>query len=57
MSALRVSRAGVAAVYNLTVEDCPEFYANGILVHNCDPLMDAIAEMLGSFGVNWDAFS
>lgn len=56
VSALRVSRAGVAAVYNLTVEDCPEFYANGILVHNCDPLMDAIAEMLGSFGVNWDAF-
>jgi phage terminase large subunit-like protein len=23
-------------VYNLTVEDTPEYYANGILVHNCD---------------------
>lgn len=23
-------------VYNLTVEGCPEFFANGILVHNCD---------------------
>lgn len=23
-------------VYNLTVEDCPEYFANGILVHNCD---------------------
>lgn len=22
-------------VYNLTVEDCPEFFANGILTHNC----------------------
>lgn len=24
-----------APVYNLTVEDCHEYYANGILVHNC----------------------
>lgn len=24
-----------AAVYNLEVEDCNEFFANGILVHNC----------------------
>ncbi len=23
-------------VFNLTVEDCPEYFANGILVHNCD---------------------
>ena len=23
-------------VFNLRVEDCPEFFANGILVHNCD---------------------
>jgi len=22
-------------VYNLSVEDCPEYFANGILVHNC----------------------
>lgn len=26
------------SVYNLTVENVPEFYANGILVHNCDAL-------------------
>lgn len=26
---------GRAPVYNLTVADCPEYYANGILVHNC----------------------
>ena len=34
-------------VYNLTVDECPEFYANGILVHNCDPTMDALLEMCG----------
>lgn len=27
-------------VYNLTVDEVPEYFANGILVHNC---MDAIA--------------
>lgn len=25
-------------VFNLTVKDCPEFFANGILVHNCDAM-------------------
>jgi PBSX family phage terminase large subunit len=24
-----------ATVYNLTVDNCPEFFANGVLVHNC----------------------
>lgn len=28
--------AGKADVYNLTVEDESEFFANGVLVHNCD---------------------
>ena len=23
-------------VFDLTIEDCPEYFANGILVHNCD---------------------
>jgi hypothetical protein len=23
-------------VFNLTVAECPEYYAAGILVHNCD---------------------
>jgi hypothetical protein len=27
-------------VYDLTIEDCHEYFANGILVHNC---MDAIS--------------
>ncbi|MCD0446475.1 PBSX family phage terminase large subunit [Glycomyces sp. A-F 0318] len=26
------------AVWNLTVADCPEYFASGILVHNCDAL-------------------
>jgi len=26
---------GVRTVYNLTVEGCPEYFANGVLVHNC----------------------
>lgn len=25
-------------VYNLTVDGCHEYFANGILVHNCDSL-------------------
>jgi dTDP-4-amino-4,6-dideoxygalactose transaminase len=29
---------GKAEVYNLEIEDCHEFFANGILVHNCDSL-------------------
>lgn len=44
------------AVYNLTVEGKPEFYANGILVHNCDPLMDAISDMLAGSGYNGSAW-
>ena len=27
--------AGTAPVYNLTVDRCPEYFANGVLVHNC----------------------
>lgn len=34
-----VSPAGIAPVYNLTiVSKTPEYFANGILVHNCDAL-------------------
>lgn len=28
--------AGLWPVFNLTVEGAPEYYANGVLVHNCD---------------------
>ena len=30
-----IEPVGRANVYDLTVEDAPEFFANGILVHNC----------------------
>jgi phage terminase large subunit len=33
---LSVSDAGRADVYNLTVDGEPEYFANGVLVHNCD---------------------
>lgn len=34
-SVISVVAAGNADVFNLTVTDCPEFFANGLLVHNC----------------------
>ena len=33
-------------VYDLTVEDQPEFFANGVLVHNC---IDALRYALGTY--------
>ncbi len=35
-------------VYNLAVDGEPEFYANGVLVHNCDALRYAV--MYKDFG-------
>ena len=38
-------------VYDITVEDCHNFYANGILVHNCQDLnraQQALAKMSGT---------
>ena len=32
------ARAGRQNVYNIRVEGLPEYYANGVLVHNCDEL-------------------
>lgn len=29
-------------VFNLTVADCPEFFAGGVLVHNCFATMLAV---------------
>lgn len=38
-SVVRVqNNAGRQTVYNLAVDECPEYFANGVLVHNCDPL-------------------
>lgn len=34
-------------VYNLTVEGAHEFYANGVLVHNCDALRYLLVNLGG----------
>jgi hypothetical protein len=41
-SVIDVSSMGRAKVYNLKVEGTSEFFANGILVHNCDALRYAL---------------
>ena len=55
------------AVYNLTVKDAHEYFANGVLVHNCDceryyvktvPLYDAVAEKYtDDVGYGYDPYS
>jgi PBSX family phage terminase large subunit len=37
-----VGRKEKSKVYNLTVEDCPEYVANGIIVHNCRYIIFAL---------------
>ena len=39
---------GRAPVYNLSVEGCPEYFANGILVHNCDALVWGLTALQGA---------
>ena len=39
-------------VYDLTIEGCPEFFANGILVHNC---LDALRYALDGYITNPDS--
>jgi hypothetical protein len=41
-----VRAVGWADVYSLTVADDPEFFANGVLVHNCDALIYARTKCL-----------
>lgn len=40
-------RDGTADVYNISVEDTPEFFAEGVLVHNCDALRYLCVERFG----------
>jgi hypothetical protein len=35
VTVVAVESAGSADVYDLTVDDAHEFFANGVLVHNC----------------------
>lgn len=38
---------GITDVYNLKVQGSPEYFANGVLVHNCDALVDGVWMLLG----------
>lgn len=40
------ANGSVVDVYNLEVEDCHEYFANNILVHNCDCLSNVIEIMI-----------
>jgi hypothetical protein len=40
------TRSDLREVYNLQVEGCHEYFANGILVHNCDCLSNIIEIMM-----------
>jgi len=46
-SALGSARGSAVAVFNLTVQGFPEYVANGVLTHNCDPFADGISLLLG----------
>jgi len=46
----RVYRSGKRDVYNLKVADTPEFFAEGVLVHNCDSLRYAVLTVLMEAG-------
>lgn len=39
---------GLADVYNLTIDGAHEYFANGILVHNCDVIADGVAVLTGA---------
>jgi putative SOS response-associated peptidase YedK len=39
-------------VFNLTVEDCHLFYANGFLVHNCDATTQALRYLSAGHRLN-----
>lgn len=41
-----VTPAGVAEVFSLSVRGSPEFFASGVLVHNCDALIYARTKCL-----------
>lgn len=38
MVAVAAGLGGPVPVWNLSVADCPEYFAAGVLVHNCDSL-------------------
>lgn len=50
-TALPLAKINIVPVFNLLIEDAHEFFANNILVHNCDCLGGSYkSKMVGSFG-------
>ena len=47
VSVLQIHESGNNPVYNLLVYGSNEYFANGILVHNCDALVWTITELEG----------
>jgi len=45
VSVVQVSEKGRAKTYNIAVEGENEYYANGVLVHNCDALVWGMTEL------------
>jgi phage terminase large subunit-like protein len=45
VNVLQVLEGGLNPVYNISVDGCNEYFANGILVHNCDALVWAVTEL------------
>ena len=41
-------------VFNLTIEDAHCFYANGLLVHNCDAMTQALNDLNRHSGLHID---
>ena len=39
-------------VWNISVEDCHEYFANGVLTHNCDSVLYASRRVFNHLGIN-----
>lgn len=50
---IRSEPKGIYPVYNLSVEDAEEYYANGILLHNCHAEVYALAASMCKIGQGW----
>jgi intein/homing endonuclease len=49
---LSVEGQDIDDVYDLTVDECHEYFANGILVHNCDATRYAVTDALNNSDFN-----
>ena len=50
ISVRRIAIIEAVPVFNLSIDGSHEYFANGILVHNCDCMVDAVQDLLGGSG-------